>query len=119
MMKNIKIRNLSEEEFYKKFKTKKNHINSKASFDGCMFETYGEELDYIFKMTKKNLVDTILEGDEEEYQEETFIDSFGIEISEINLNANLYYASGFHNVNRLGYFVLDKPYEYEFEVKVD
>jgi hypothetical protein len=27
-------------------------------------------------------------------------------------------VSGFHLVNRLGYLVLDKPYEYEFEVKV-
>ena len=114
----MEIKNVTEEEFYNKFNRVQNHIDNKACFDGCMFETYGEELAYVFKMSKENRVITILEGDEEE-REETFINSMGIEINEIITTANMYYASGFHFVNRLGYFVLDKPYEYEFEVKVD
>ena len=117
-MEDIKIESISEEEFYEKFKCKKNHIDKNAGFDGCMFETYGEELDYVFKMRKKNRVVTILEGDEGVEREETFIDSFGVETKEIIFYANLYYASGFHNVNRVGYFVLNIPYEYEFEAKI-
>ena len=118
-MKTHKIKNLTEEEFYTKFNLVKNHIDKNASFNGCMFETYGRELDYIFEMSKKNCVVTILEGNEEEEREETFTDSFGVEIKEIALNANMYFASGLHCVNRFGFLVLDKPYKYEFEVKID
>jgi hypothetical protein len=114
-METTKIENVTEEEFYKKFKRQKNHFDKNASFDGRMFETYGEELDYVFEMSKTNRVLTIIEGDED--GERTFISDMGVEI--IEPISNLYYVSGFHLVNRLGYFVLDKPYEYEFEVKVD
>ena len=118
-MKSANILQLSEDEFYSKFKLKKNHIDKKASFDGCMFETYGEELDYVYKMIKKNCVVTIIEGDEETEREETFIDSFGVVFKEILLDTNLYYTSGFHYVNRYGYLILEKPYEFEFEVRID
>ncbi len=114
-METIKIENVSEEEFYKIFKCQKNHFDKNASFDGFMFETYGEELDYVFEMNKTNRVLTIIEGDVG--GERTFISDKGVEITEPI--SNLYYVSGFHLVNRLGYFVLDKPYEYEFEVNVD
>ncbi len=114
-METTKIENITEEEFYQKFELQKNPFNNNASFDGCMFETYGEELAYVFEMSKTNRVITIIEGNEEE--EKTFISILGNEITEPI--PNLYYASGFHIVNRLGYFVLDKPYEFEFEVKVN
>jgi hypothetical protein len=110
-----KIINLSEEEFYNKFKCQKNTFDKNASFDGCMFETYGEEFDFVFEMNKSNLVVTIIEGDED--GERTFMSDKGIEITEPI--SNLYYASGLHIVNRIGYFVLYKPYEYDFEVNVD
>ncbi len=109
------IENITEDEFYKKFNLIKNHFDSNAGFDGCMFETYGKELDYVFKRSKENRVVSIIEGDEE--LERKFISDSGIEITEPI--PNMYYASGFHLVNRLGYFLLDKPYEYEFEVRVD
>ena len=114
-METTKIEKITEEEFYQKFKRQENLFDNNASFDGCMFETYGEELDYVFEMSKMNRVITIIEGDDE--REETFIDDMGVEITEAI--PNMYYASGFHLVNRMGYFVLDKPYEYDFEVKVD
>ena len=117
-MKTIKIRDLTEEEFYKKFKPITNHIDNNASFGGCMFETYGKELEYIFKMSQKNLVVTIIEGDSED-REEIFIDDKGLETKEMIPIPNLYYASGFHYVNRLGFLALDEPYKYEFEVKID
>jgi hypothetical protein len=116
-MENVKIENITEEEFYTKYKRRKNFIDKNVGFDGCMFETFGEELDYVFKMSKKNCVVTILEGDEIFEREETYIDSNGIIIKEIVSDSALYYASGFHYINRLGYFILDKPYEFEFEVK--
>ena len=114
-METIKIENVAEDEFYTKFNRMKNHFDSDAGFDGCMFETYGKELDYVFEMSKENRVITIIEGDED--LEKTITTESGSIITEPN--SNLYYASGFHFVNRMGYFVLDKPYQYEFEVKVE
>lgn len=111
----IQIVKILEEEFYMKFKLQKNIFDNNACFDGCMFETYGKELDYVFEMNKMNRVITIIEGDEE--GERNFISDMGVEITEPI--SNLYFASGFHFVNRIGYFVLDKPYEYDFEVSVD
>ena len=42
-METIKIENITEEEFDNYFEREKNHIDKNASFDGCMYETYGEE----------------------------------------------------------------------------
>ena len=117
-MENIVIKNLTEEEFLNEFTREENHIDKNAGFDGCLFETYGEELDYVFEMSKLNRVVTVIEGEEEE-EELTFVNNSVEKIKEVITITNLYYASGFHYVNRLGYFVLDKPYEYEFEAKVN
>lgn len=117
-MENIVIKNLTENEFLNKFTRQENHIDKNAGFGGCLFETYGEELDYVFEMSKLNRVVTVIEGDLDEDEEySTYIDDFGNKV--IEPVSNLFYASGFHYVNRLGYFVLDKSYEYEFEVKVE
>lgn len=114
-MEAIKIVKLTDVEFYTKFKRQTNQFDKNAGFSGCMFETYGKELDYVFEMGKMNRVVTIIEGDKD--GERSFFSDMGVEITEPL--PNMHYASGFHFVNRLGYFVLDKPYEYEFEVKVD
>ncbi len=114
-METKKIKRVTEEEFHKKFKCQKKPFDNNASFDGCMFETYGEELDYVFEISKINRAITIIEGDEE--GERTFVSDNGVKITEPI--SNLYYISGFHLINSIGYFVLEKPYKYEFEVKVD
>ena len=114
-MTTLEITSLTEDEFYEKFKLLRNHFDTNVSFDGYMFETFGEELDYVFEMSKTNRVVTIIEGDED--GERIFISDKGVEITEPI--PNLYFVSGFHLVNRFGYFVLDKSYKYEFEVKVD
>ncbi len=106
---------LTEEEFYTKFNPQKNHIDTNAGFDGCMFETYGEELDYVWEMSKKKCVVTIIEGDDDD--ENIFIDSNGVEI--IEPTPNMYYVSGYSLINRMGYFVLDEPYQFEFIVKTE
>lgn len=79
---------ISEDKFYEEYKPQKNHLDDNASFDGCMYETYGEELDYVFELSKKeNRVWTIIEGDEA-----------------------ICFSAGFHIVNRLGFLVTEKPW---------
>ena len=89
---------LTENEFDEKFTPVENHLDDNASFSGCMFETYGEEVDYVFKLSKTTKkVWTIIEGDDD----------------------TLFYVTGFHLVNRLGFLVTEESYEEESEVKLD
>lgn len=86
---------ISEDDFYKIYKPKKNHLDKNAAFDGCMFETYGEELEYVFAMAK---------DPQTTKQVWTIIDD----------NAgNLHYSAGLHWINRLGFLITQKPYENE------
>jgi hypothetical protein len=112
----MEIKNITEEEFYEASNRVQNHIDKNAGFDGFMYETNGEVLANVFEMSKLNQVVTIVEGEE---FKETFLNQLGVEIKEMISTTNLYYASGCHSIIRLGYFVLDNPYEFEFEVKVD
>lgn len=90
--------NITEDNFDEVFKPQTNHLDDNASFNGCMYETYDEELDYVFnlaKTTKK--VWTIIEGD----------------------NDTMYYITGFHYVNRIGFLVCEVEYAEELEIKLD
>lgn len=99
---------LTETEFDEKFTLIKNHIDDNASFDGNMFETYGEELEFVKQMAKQNRVITIIESDEDcEEDEEGFI------------TPNMYYVSGMHHVNRIGYLITEHPFIFEFECLID
>jgi len=92
------MKKILENEFDEKFTPIKNHIDNNASFNGCMFETYGKELDFVFELSKKqNRVWTIIEGD----------------------NDTMYYISGFHLVNRLGFLITEKEWLEETDVKID
>lgn len=96
-MKTQKLKKLTDDQFYDQYTPVKNHIDNNASFDGCMFETYGEELEHVFKESKKgNNVWTILECD-----------------------GDWYLASGFHIVNRMGFLITKEAYKVETEVKLD
>jgi hypothetical protein len=98
---------LTEEQFYKKYELIENYLEDNASFDGCLFETYGDELLVVQQMAKENRVITIIEGDEEienEFGEPTL---------------NMYYVSGMHLVNRIGYLITKEPIKEEFQVKLD
>ena len=77
-----------------------------CSFSGCMYETYGQELDYVRSMIEENRVVTIIEGEDEEGEDG-------------EMHSVIFYESGYHIVNRIGYLVLDKPYTEEFSVKLD
>lgn len=71
-----------------KYKPIQNH------FDGSdKFETYGEELDFVLSIanTEPRRVWTLVDGDD----------------------GNLYIVDGYHLVNRVNYFVTEKPLEGE------
>ena len=89
---------ITEDQFYEEYKPIKNHLDDNASFDGCMFETYGEEVQYVFELAKKeNRVWTIIEGDD-----------------------GMCFSAGFHYVNRLGFLITEKPYDSEEDwVEID
>jgi hypothetical protein len=93
---------LTEEQFDEQYHPVVNHLNNNAPFDGCMFETYGAELLHIVDCLKgtKRQVWTIIESD---------------------TNDNMFYVSGMHIVNRLGFLVtLEKvPEDTEIEVLID
>jgi hypothetical protein len=110
------IKQITELEFDEQFTILENHLDDNAGFSGCMYETFGEELDYAFEMSKQNRVLTIIECDAE--LDENIVDDDSDEYYD-KTRPSMFYVTGFHLVNRLGFLILDKPYDYEFEVKID
>ncbi len=92
---------ITQDNFEDIFKPQINHIERArqplsvadediCSFSGQMYETYGEELEYVFNLSKTtNRVWTIVEGDDD----------------------TLFYCAGFHYVNRYGFIVCEVEYE--------
>jgi len=101
---------LTEEEFDERYELLDNHIDTNASFDGKMFETYGEEIDFVVEMAKQNRVITIVESDDETCQGEC---------EACERSPSLTYISGYHFVNRIGYLITTEPITQDFEVKLD
>ena len=83
---------LTQEEWFDKFKPIPNHIDDNASFsdgdNGYMFETYGEELDFV-KSHQSNRIWTYCDND------------FG--------GTSIF--QGMRIVNRIGYFVTTVPFD--------
>ena len=77
---------MTEDEWLETYKPKVNHLDSNASWNGTMFETYGEEVDFV-NSTPDNFVWTLLDVD-----------------------GDLIVSSGQSWVNRLGYFVCEVPW---------
>jgi hypothetical protein len=106
------MRIISEDEFYEKYKPLQNHLDSNASFDGLLWETFGDEINYCFELAKKEQrVWTIVECDDVDYEPEDDDDE--------ELKCCMYIISGFHYVNRIGFMVTEVPYDEETEVKLD
>lgn len=104
----VAFRNLTEEQFDDCFTLIDNHIDDNAAFDGKMFETYGDEIAFVIEMSKQNRVITIIESDNgDEVDDEGYI------------IPNMYYVSGMHHVNRIGYLITEEPIEFEFECLID
>jgi hypothetical protein len=78
---------LTEDDFFARFKPVANHFDPNRAFDGCLFETFGEELAHV-QAQDPNLVWTVLDDD-----------------------GRLLIESGFHFVNRLGYLIASVPTE--------
>jgi hypothetical protein len=78
-------RQIDEDTFSQRFPLRTNHLVDDAPFDGCMFETYGEELAFV-RQQDMRCVWTVLDCD-----------------------GDLSIASGFHFVNRIGYLISLHP----------
>jgi hypothetical protein len=74
------------EEADEQFKFMVNNYDENASFDGLMFETYGDEVEYV-KTKPHNRIWMYGDGDD----------------------GGLYIWSGWGFVNRIGYFISEKP----------
>lgn len=101
------MKQLTEEQFDNQFELVPNTLDDNASFDGFMYETFGDELIIVQQMAKENRVITIIEGDEEVENE------FG------EPTLDMFYVSGMHHVNRIGYLITKEPITEEFEVKLE
>lgn len=80
------------EDFEKIYKPIKNHIIQDTPYNGYMFETYGDELDYVrsYKFVDKQIWTLISCSDEESW-----------------------IIPGYHFVDRNGYFITEIPWESE------
>lgn len=94
------MKTINENQFDSKFCMVKNHIDDNASLNGCMFETYSEEFEYILSIESSKRVWTYLEDDK-----------------------GLFFVTGMKQsewlMNPIGYFVTDKPYKNEMKVRLD
>jgi hypothetical protein len=77
---------LSEDEWENTFELVENHITG----EGQLFETYGDELEFIQNLPDQN-VWTLADGDD----------------------GGIYISEGMHFVNRIGYYVTAKPWSKE------
>jgi hypothetical protein len=96
------------DDFYNKYTTQYNQVELKklqamedtgsllpddmCSFGGCMYETFGEELECVKQKENKHIW--------------TIVD---------NEDGELIIIAGFHFVNRLGYLITDEAWEDEYE----
>ena len=92
------VKTLTEDQFDEQFTLVENHIDNNASWGGAMFETFGEELDYVrMKAQKGNNVWTIIEGDDD----------------------SMFIVNGVHFVNRIGYLITREEWTVETEVEIE
>ena len=89
---------ITEDNFDEVFKPIANHLDDNASFNECMYETYGEELDYVRKVAAETpkKVWTIIECD-----------------------GTMFYTTGFHYVNRIGYLICEVEFTEEMDVEME
>jgi len=91
---------LTEDEFDTRYPLRTNHLNPHASWavgegGGCLFETFGEELDFVRKQ-HPSTVWTLVDGED----------------------GDMYLLSGIHFVNRIGYLISLAPVPEEVDIEV-
>ena len=117
------ILKITEEEFDEKYRPIDNLFDTNAGWGGKLFETYDDELDYCFELSKKeNRVWTIIECDDvlfdDDDDEDDDDDDDDDDDEEEYAPMCLYIVSGFHYVNRIGFLVTELPYSGEIEIKL-
>lgn len=80
---------MTYEEWIEQYKPIQNIISDDASFDGMMFETDGDELAYVKDHDNHNIWTICDEGDK------------------------MFICADYHLVNRIGYFITEKPWSDE------
>ena len=86
MSTNILFEEMDLDAWFDTYKPIKNHLDENSSFDGHMFETYGDEVEFV-KAQDENRIWMYGDGD----------DGGG------------YIWNGWHFINRLGYFITEVP----------
>ncbi len=91
---------LTEDEFDTKYPLVRNHIDPNASWSdnegpGCLFETYGEEVEFVRQQDPLTIW-TVIDGDDDD----------------------MYITSGYHFVNRLGYLISTVPVPPDVDIEV-
>jgi len=89
----VMYKTLTWKEFEEQFKPIKNHFSSDP--DQQMFETYGEEVEFVISKVEENKVWTWADGD-----------------------YCSYVSNGYHYVNRIGYYVCEVPYDEDTEYEI-
>ena len=80
---------LNEDDFWTTYQPIKNHLDQEASFDGCLYETYGKELHHVFNLSQKSkTIWTIIEME----------------------SGSLVYVTGLRLINRIGFFITQYPW---------
>jgi hypothetical protein len=83
------------EQWVETYKPISNHIDTNASFDGLMFETYGDEYEFV-KSANPNCIWMYGDGDD----------------------GGSYLWSGWGFVNRIGYFITEVPFPEDTVIQV-
>lgn len=87
---------MTYEEWVEKYKPIQNHLRAGASFEGTLFETYGDELDFVRGQHYSKIWTYVDDG----------------EFASI--------TEGYRLVNRMGYFVTEKPHRGDMlEINLD
>ena len=89
------FKKITEEDWVMDYQPIENHIEPNSSFEGHMFETYGEELDFVLSHDIHNIW-TYIDGD----------------------SGNPIIVNGYSLVNRIGYFITEIPWADEDEINV-
>jgi hypothetical protein len=92
---------ISEDEFDKQYPLITNHIDPNASWafgdgPGCLFATYGEELEFVRSQDPRSIWTLVDGGDDD----------------------NQYVISGYHLVNRIGYLISTVPFPEDADIEV-
>ena len=80
---------LTYDDFLLKYHPVKNHLYEDAAYDGCMFETYGEQLEYVLSTHQHSPQNiwTLVEGE----------------------NNDMWLSPGYHYIDRLAYIISKEP----------